>query len=1310
MRYFKKIVSFLMAAVTVSGSAMNCIGATAEAAEQQKASASTAIATGTNAVGSVLAPSLNEELEKLQNAEGCNIFSTHSYGKSATVYFSTNKDCKLVVGVYTDLYTDGVEKMVASSVTDVSAEQKQTDVTFNIDQMPASYILKAYLIDEDGSMLTAEYVDETNTLDLKELMAPGSDISHYQQQGYLVLNLDENSSTNFVVYNKNVKVLQTSGSNNKLTSKDEKNGVYKIKNLKATLRADDLVALEGDKAIASDKYNVTLFRVKSVSTSGNITTIKTDTSLDPEETFDFIKIQVHTDEMQTPPQQPSQPAPGAQTNQTTPADTSSTYTNRFELNITKESEGISILGGSLSGKLSGNIGGTAKYSADLNYFKSSKHESSSFGFNAELDATFGINGSATLRYPIPNLSIGTPGTLSGVGVDIQCGLSINVELYGTANGKMNVYMSYDKDGCDTKKELKGDVDGNLFIGLSADLKAKMNNVFIHDKGISLSGSLGIVADPNFVENHPICSCCHDIDLSMRFSLSANVQLYKLFNLKAYYAATSPIAHIYHSDVLGYGLGICPNRGLSDAEDGSNSNCLRYLPDYFRNPDGTVEHVEYKVELLPGANPKTVVIPATHRSPYKSDDFGVCPVTSIEVGGFRSATNLESIHLPDTIKVIGHEAFKGCTNLKYINLPDGLTWIQGSAFSGCSKLEAISIPDGITVIEGGTFCGCTCLKNVNLPSTITSINSEAFRYCASLDHFTATGSIQTIQRGAFWNTGISSFTLRSNNYFDTINICDYLNFSSKLRRVVIDAPVKELQSVPGDVELVINYPDDLETVNNKPYHQSVSIDTNIPASSPEPTKTVTFTNLKPNSLYNFYDILGGKTITTENLLYLSQNMTDEKGKLTVEYRPRINDASSCQFVHCCIDQDGIAPLNQTVQLRARVYNQTATYQWQYKNGNSWANTNLTGNKTASVSVPVTEARDGYQYRCKINLANGLSIISAPAMIKVQPTITKQPASATLEIGKTAKFSVTATGNKLTYQWQYNSGKGWYNSGMSGNKTAAMTVPVIAARDGYLYRCVITAANGENVISDEASLKVKAAITKQPESVTKLIDETATFSVTATGKDLTYQWEIYGENGWKSSNASGNKTASISVPVTAARNGYKYRCIVKSSNGTTVTSIAVTLTVQAKITYNANGGTGSAVVQKHTSGTAVILKPADTFTRTGYTFVGWNTKADGSGNTYAAGQEVTWKNNVTLYAQWKPQERTITYKANGGNGSDVVQKHGYAEAVNLKPGSTFTRSGYTFVGWNSKADGTGNSYVAGQKVAWKNNVTLYAQWKK
>jgi hypothetical protein len=68
------------------------------------------------------------------------------------------------------------------------------------------------------------------------------------------------------------------------------------------------------------------------------------------------------------------------------------------------------------------------------------------------------------------------------------------------------------------------------------------------------------------------------------------------------------------------------------------------------------------------------------------------------------------------------------------------------------------------------------------------------------------------------------------------------------------------------------------------------------------------------------------------------------------------------------------------------------------------------------------------------------------------------------------------------------------------------------------------------------------------------------VTATGAGLTYQWQYYTGSNWVDSGLAGNKTATLSVGATTARNGQKYRCLITDANGVTTTSSAATLTVK------------------------------------------------------------------------------------------------------------------------------------------------------
>ncbi len=255
-------------------------------------------------------------------------------------------------------------------------------------------------------------------------------------------------------------------------------------------------------------------------------------------------------------------------------------------------------------------------------------------------------------------------------------------------------------------------------------------------------------------------------------------------------------------------------------------------------------------------------------------------------------------------------------------------------------------------------------------------------------------------------------------------------------------------------------------------------------------------------------------------------------------------------------------------KTAVFTVTATgaesYQWQYSwdGGTNWAKSPASGNTTAKLSVSTAAHKNGYQYRCKVtNTAGDVTSEAAVLTVLSKPVITAQPQDASAEAGKTAVFTVTATGAE-SYQWQYstNGGASWGKSPASGNTTATLSVPVTAAKNGYLYRCKVTNAAG-TVESEAAVLTViaKPVITTQPKSVSAAAGMTVTFTVTATGAE-SYQWQYRtsASGSWGKSPASGNTTATLSVPVTAAKNGYQYRCKVTNAAGT-VESNAVTLTV-------------------------------------------------------------------------------------------------------------------------------------------------------
>ena len=99
-------------------------------------------------------------------------------------------------------------------------------------------------------------------------------------------------------------------------------------------------------------------------------------------------------------------------------------------------------------------------------------------------------------------------------------------------------------------------------------------------------------------------------------------------------------------------------------------------------------------------------------------------------------------------------------------------------------------------------------------------------------------------------------------------------------------------------------------------------------------------------------------------------------------------------------------------------------------------------------------------------------SSAVTLTILPAITGQPKNTSAAAGGTAKFTVTATGAGLKYQWQYQyPGESWKNSGYASAKTAVLSVPALSKYNGLKYRCVVTDANGKTVTSSAATLTVR-----------------------------------------------------------------------------------------------------------------------------------------------------------------------------------------------------------------------------------------------
>lgn len=329
-----------------------------------------------------------------------------------------------------------------------------------------------------------------------------------------------------------------------------------------------------------------------------------------------------------------------------------------------------------------------------------------------------------------------------------------------------------------------------------------------------------------------------------------------------------------------------------------------------------------------------------------------------------------------------------------------------------------------------------------------------------------------------------------------------------------------------------------------------------------------------------------------------------------------------------------------------------------------------------------SRTGYTFRGWYTAASGGTKISADSkcLLTSNQTLYAQWDAKSFTVKLDANGgNVSSASINVTYDSQYGklpaptrpgySFKGWYTAANGGKQVIAAT-KVTTAGEQTLYAqwepvkvSVVLNANGGSV---------------SPSEITVAYGTTYGTLPTPTKKGFTF-------NGWYTSETGGAKiTASTAVTSTSAQTLYAQWDRIKST-----------------VTFNANGGSVSPSSITVTYGTPYGTLP--TPTRTGYTFNGWYTSANG-GSKITSSTSVSIVSAQKLYAQWSPAAYTLTFNANGGNVSTSAKTVGYGETYGTLP--TPTRDYYTFVGWYTAA--SGGTMVSSSTTMGAGNTTLYAQW--
>lgn len=205
--------------------------------------------------------------------------------------------------------------------------------------------------------------------------------------------------------------------------------------------------------------------------------------------------------------------------------------------------------------------------------------------------------------------------------------------------------------------------------------------------------------------------------------------------------------------------------------------------------------------------------------------GIGGVTAAEDERFRiNGTTLTKylgtdtyVSVPDTVTVIGDEAFSGNETLTSISVPDSVTQISYNAFKNCTVLTGIIIPDSVDKVGPGAFEGCKALTSVQVGKNVSAWGSGVFANCEKLAKLSvdANNEYLTYYNGALYNGNMTMLyqvlpAREGENYVmpDTVENIDTYAFWNlqNTKNVMISENVsaipKQAMSSMGSVENVV----------------------------------------------------------------------------------------------------------------------------------------------------------------------------------------------------------------------------------------------------------------------------------------------------------------------------------------------------------------------------------------------------------------------------------------------------------------------------------------------------------------------------
>ena len=753
---------------------------------------------GTNGFGTLLSQEIDQsqaeaDAEAEEYEPGYSVTDLVIEDRTAFVTYASMEDAMLVVALYTE---DGMQ-MLTSATTQVTAEDTEAVLEFG-DDMPEYFEASAYLLDTyDYSPLCASYDTPMYTREMQELLE--STVDDYDPE--LVLNLDDDKTTNFAVYAESTILIEGDGQTNTVASIDAENGIYVVNN------ADDQIKdlSEGDVFVYPyEEGEILIVKVAEIEISGNTATI-TGGELEIEEAFAAVKVegQDTTDNMMVDESTMDEGVvyEGLIDNGATYAmarraqeggtEVSKSAAFKIEKNIAEK--------GAVTVKVSGSLSFSAKL--ELSYYVSTTKQYIDFRITSEIKGNFTVTGKVehawslceAAFYPVPGIDIAIKPTF-------KIEVSGKIEFYACV--KNSIGFTYDTINGFNSHNGKPDYDVDakvqvtVFIGLDLKPQVEIAEGWIADFELEMPIGLeckitgtghGLTTRKDDDLSWHECSDCLDLEPAFKAELKAKLQFIKCTWLKYekdLLSITVRLGHLYISlDRSEMGVGLCPYqtfRVTFKVEDSSGapvSDASIHLT--AETVLGKTDEQGVLILYLPESTYIFSALVADQTVTRKTTVSNACLVTLKE--GEIYDDESYSDHLQNLLGSVDAFDYGSVTaagncgasgsDVSWVLYGSGLLLISGQGdmsyhytsdysvpwYSYRNRITAVQIQDGVTSISPRAFTGCK-LSGISIPDSVTDIGERAFNNC-TLPSITIPNGVTSIENWTFFNcNGLSHITI------------------------------------------------------------------------------------------------------------------------------------------------------------------------------------------------------------------------------------------------------------------------------------------------------------------------------------------------------------------------------------------------------------------------------------------------------------------------------------------------------------------------------------------------------------------------